>query len=344
MDVRTVINYPEDPTSPPLEYTENYDSSMLVEDGGNVLASHYFDLAAGLSVEMTPTLNFIDSNGTPQSVTGDVFRVAPYFFYQNLPNSTVEMQSSYPAVQTDAPYTFTVSAADIYQGSDKFLLYNLKVTAYNTSSGDYYEEDIALDIEYTPGEDITLSGTLPLSDEGEYTVTFEIYGSWNVEGFGNVMYSSAYTQHNVTVGSTYTVNLPSVEAADRYGLSVSQPMLSLTLDDSSFTAGPIETYAGGDVYVRYTLGGTPVPDPADPDYDPMHDTLFYANITVPHAEFGGITVAIQQISTYNSSYPAEFFTGSSEETRYMYFVFTMPSADIPAGAVKATEITITSSP
>ena len=121
-------------------------------------------------------------------------------------------------------------------------------------------------------------------------------------------------------------------------------MLSLTLDDSSFTAGPIEAYAGSNVYVRYTLGGIPAPDPTDPAYDSLHDALFYANITVPHAEFDSRTVAIGQTSTYYSSYPAEFFVGSSEETRYMYFVFTMPAADIPAGAVKATEITISSTP
>ena len=343
MDVRTIISY-TDTVSPPLEYTENYDNGSLDTDGTNVSASHYFDLDKGLSIELIPTLNYTDEDGNPQSVTGDTFRVAPTYFIGDMLNSTITMTESFAAPQDNVPFTVTIPAVDIYQGTDNFHLYSMDVNIYNVSLGISDTINIVLDRDYIPGEDITVSGTLALPENGEYSIEFVLYGAWGVDGLISTIGSTAKLYYEANVGTMYTVGLPSAEALSRYGLTVSEPMLSLYLDDSTFTDNAIEAYAGSDVFVRYTLSGTPAPDPTDPDYDPLHDTSFYANITVPHADLGGRTIAMGQTSTAYSSYPAEFFANSTEQTQYMYFVFSMPAENIPAGTVKATEITISSTP
>lgn len=252
------------------------------------------------------------------------------------------MAEFFAAPQDNVPFTVTIPAEDIYQGTDNFHLYNMNVNVYNVSLGISDTINIVLDRDYIPGEDITVSGTLTLPENGEYSIEFVLYGEWGVDGLISTIGSTAKLYYEANVGTMYTVGLPSSEALSRYGLTVSEPMLSLYWDDSTFTDNAIEAYAGSDVFVRYTLSGTPNPDPADPDYDSMHDYMFYATVAVPNATLGEHTIAVHQVGTY----PLEFMSGSygQDSSYYLYFTFTMPEENVPAGTVKATEITISSTP
>ena len=341
MDIRTVTTDVVNTSNIPVDVTTNYGTASLNDDGTNTSVTHHIVLDKGLSVTMTPVLNYNDINGTSQSVTGSAFTVSPYFFNETPVNSTVVMDSAISTTSDNVPYSVTFAAGDIYQGTDKFHLDNIKITAYNTTDVSNSTEYITLDRDYVRGEDITASGTLPLTHNGEYIIEFTINGSWSVEGLTSTLMSSTTVDHTITVGSVHNVGAAVSDASARYGLSVLDPVVSLSVD-GPFQSTLSNVYTGSNVYVRYTLSGVAAADTADPDYDIAHDTLFYAAVNVPNLSLGEHMIALSPLTVYSSSTYAEFFPDGTEQSHYMYFVFTMPDADIPDGTIKATAIEITS--
>lgn len=151
----------------------------------------------------TSVLNYTDINMNPQSIAGDPYRLAPYYFKTLSESSSLVMETTAELSPTDGvvdvPFTLTIDAGDIYQGSHSLILHNLIAEIYNDSFTYFADTTVTLNQSYVQGENIVVTGTVQFDAPDTYNIDFCLNASWSIDGIISNRDTSAVIYHTITV-------------------------------------------------------------------------------------------------------------------------------------------------
>ena len=330
VDMETVQDNGADSTTS-TENVEVYYS----DDDTVALADFYTNTQQGVKTVITPVLNYLDEDGNTASLTGTPFEIEHSAFKSNATASSVTFDNTdYP--DGDAVITLNLHADDFdVTGTTDFYVEN--ITMYDSIQNS--SETISLSSDYTisnsvlsgGGNVFSYSDSFTISNPGEHEYTFEINGMAAVKSqYGDYFFLSFSSLHIdtpvfITSGTANSVVVPDAPANSINGLSAGPVTLSRKLDDGN----PTEILNTGDtaygqtsIYLTVPVTGTATADTT-------------VSVTVTDNDLG-----LTQVNEYGyTMYPensAVSFTSGESGTKYLYYVFTMPSAPLTASDLTIT--------
>ena len=330
VDMETVQDNGADSTTS-TENVEVYYS----DDDTVALADFYTNTQQGVKTVITPVLNYLDGDGNTASLTGTPFEIEHSAFKSNATASSVTFDNTdYP--DGDAVITLNLHADDFdVTGTTDFYVEN--ITMYDSIQNS--SETIYLSSDYTisnsvlsgGGNVFSYSDSFTISNPGEHEYTFEINGRAAVKSqYGDYFFLSFSSLHIdtpvfITSGTANSVVVPDAPANSINGLSAGPVTLSRKLDDGN----PTEILNTGDtaygqtsIYLTVPVTGTATADTT-------------VSVTVTDNDLG-----LTQVNEYGyTMYPensAVSFTSGESGTKYLYYVFTMPSAPLTASDLTIT--------
>ena len=183
------------------EYT--FDDLIFDEENFSVGANHSFVWNTGTDLIFTPVLNYTDINMNLQSVSGEPYRLAPYYFKTLSESSSLVMETTAELSPADGvvdvPFTLTIDAGDIYQGSHTLILRNLIAEIYNDSFTYFADTTVDLNQSYVQGENIVVTGTVQFDAPDTYNIDFRLHAAWSIDGTNSNRDTSAVIYHTIVV-------------------------------------------------------------------------------------------------------------------------------------------------